>query len=173
MREITKKFIVKSWDELTQEEKEKQINKYQEIIWEDNERGCYDDFLWRISDLKSRLKYITFDDLYIDENSQGYWIEKVNKFNIYIELDGNVIDDIDFRIRKYIDDIQTIRINNEWWRIEEVAECNIVNELKNEFELFKNEINDAVKEYFNRIWDIDEDFINFWFEGMEFEFEEE
>ena len=171
MREITKKFIIKTWDELTEEEKQKQIEKHQDYIWEDNERCCYDDYLYRIDELKSKLKYITFKDVYIDENSQGYWIEKVHDFSICIEIDGNIIDDIEFRIRKFIGNIQTIRLNDEWLSLEEVAECDIINELKQEFELFKTEVNTIVKDYFNNIYDIDDDFINFYFEDMKFEFE--
>lgn len=171
MREITKKFIVKDWKELTEEEKNAEITKYQETLndfWGD---FCYDNFKYNIEELKSRLKYITFDEVYVDENSQGYWIESIHNFNINIDIDDNIIDDIEFGRCKLIGNIKYFRLNNEWVTLEDVTECDIVNELKIEFETFKFGINKIVYDYFDEIYNMDKNFINEFFEDLEFEFE--
>ncbi len=109
---------IRTWEELTEEEKEEQIEKDGEIIsqfWYDE---IYEDFKNDLNEyLKQVFKQVDFDTIYIDENSQGIWIDEVKGFKYndydYINIYGEDIqlDDIDLHIRKYIEPITENDIN--------------------------------------------------------------
>lgn len=176
MKRITKTYIVKTWKELTDEEKEIQKKNYSEnieIAWVDL---LYEDYKSDIELLKEDLKYIKFDDVYTGDNSQGFWIDSVKNVECYINNKTKNIYGFDFTIRKYIDDITWVDIDNDCVKFEELKTMTgyktLAKELEQDFEIFKNGINKIVKYYYDNLYYITDDFIESYFEDMEFEFEE-
>ena len=110
MKTILKKYIVKTWDELNEEEKEKEKERYYEEIDREWYDVLYNDFEEDLSDIKDRYKNIKFDDIYLDDNSHGWWIDKVKNFNYQtddIVIYGELISlyDIDLTIHQIINHI--------------------------------------------------------------------
>ena len=105
-------YIIKSWEELTDDEKRQEIDNNQESIYQ-----CYQEDLVNIYEsdldyLKEKYKNISFDYIYLDGNSQGNWIDSVKNFKYYnnnINIYGEDIElhDIDLHIHKYIENITT------------------------------------------------------------------
>lgn len=176
MKRITKTYVVKTWKELTDEEKEIQKKNYSEnllIAWGD--MLCID-FDFEIAALKQKLKYIKFDNVYVDDNSQGFWVDLVKNVECYINNKTKNIYGFDFTIRKYIDDITWVDIDNDCVEFEKLKTMTgyktLAKELEKDFEIFKNGINELVKYHYDNLYYITEDFIESYFEDMEFEFEE-
>ena len=99
---------IKRWDELTREEQDKEIEKNQELIYQEYQDLMYEDYKIGLDNLKYEFKNISFDYVYMDSNSQGWWIDSIKNFrynNDGIDVFGEHIDiyDIDFRIRKLIE----------------------------------------------------------------------
>lgn len=110
MKTILKKYVVKTWDELTEEEKEEQKEKYCEEIYRDWDDLCYENFKNELEEIKERYKNIKFDDIYLDDNSHGWWIDRVKNFNYQtddIAIYGELISlyDIDLTIHQIINHI--------------------------------------------------------------------
>lgn len=110
MKTILKKYIVKTWDELTEEEKEKEIERNCEILTNEWNNLCYENFEFELEDIKDSYKNIKFDDVYIDDNSQGWWIDRVKNFNYQVDdivIYGELISlyDIDLTIHQIINHI--------------------------------------------------------------------
>lgn len=103
-------YIIKKWDELTDDEKIQEIENNQQSIYQ-----CYQEDLVNIYEsdldyLKGKYKNINFDYIYLDGNSQGNWIDSVKNFKYYdnnINIYGEDIElhDIDLHIHKYIENI--------------------------------------------------------------------
>ena len=101
----------KNWNELTNEEKEEKIKKHSESIYINYQDYMYECFKCDIDYAREKYKNITFDDIYLDSNSQGWWIDKIRNFKYYaddIEIFGEHIEimEVDFRIRKLIEDFE-------------------------------------------------------------------
>ena len=99
--------IIKTWDELTNEEKEKEIEKNSELIYQYYQDEIFAGYECDLADLKERYKNIDFEDVYLDSNSQGGWIDNVKGFKYYakpIKIYGEDIEinDIYLHICKYI-----------------------------------------------------------------------
>lgn len=187
--------IKKTWDELTREEKEKEIEKNQELIYQyyqDDLAACYD---CDLENIKDEYKNINFDYVYLDSNSQGGWIDSIKNFkyqaepiNIYGE--DIEINDIYLHIRKYIEeitaddiDIYEYYIDNE--KLEKIKATkkyqkwinNIVKDVNN----WIDAVNDAAKiilskEYYcpyNMDDEEDADYLNYFFSDSVFTFEED
>lgn len=182
----------KKWHELTNDEKEKEIEKHSESIYMDYQDLMYERFKYDIEYMKEKYKNITFDDIYLDSNSQGWWIDRIKNFKYYaddIKIFGETItiDEIGFKIRKtiddfeiylydyYIDDKKMERIRNtkkfqEWG-----------NKIKADIDNWTNEINEICSELANAEYHTpydlndsdDEYFIENYFNDMEFVFTEE
>lgn len=110
MKTILKKYIVKTWDELTEEEKEKEKERYYEEIDREWYDVLYNDFEEDLSDIQGRYKNIKFDDIYLDDNSHGWWIDRVKNFNYQVDdivIYGELISlyDIDLTIHQIINHI--------------------------------------------------------------------
>ena len=182
MKEIIRKFIVKEWNELSSQEKENAIKQHQESIylcWDDL---CYEQYKQSLEELKTNLKYITFDDLYVDDNSQGFWIDKVKGFRVNIdENQNNSIENVDLKIRKFIEDIEYIDFFSSpigkyvYLTPQEALETKgfkrITKKLLKDFETFKNGINNIVKTYYDTHYDVPQDFVNDYMNDLEFEYE--
>lgn len=156
----TNYYIVKEWAELSEAEKEKEIESYEDIImqeWYDYINDCYE---CDIEDIKCRYKEkgIEFDDVYIDSNSQGWWIDKIRNLKVYrsIKIFGEdiEIDDVNIYSRKILE-LDDIYINDYY--IEEAKLKRIENtkkykdfiaSVKKDLEDMLEEINGAAKTYF-------------------------
>ena len=103
----TKKTLhkIRSWDELSDEEKEIESNS--EMIYRDYQEQLYEDFKYQLDEIRDEFKDITFDDIYFDSSSQGSWIDGIKGFKLNnrdIEVYGEHlwVDDVDLHFRKYI-----------------------------------------------------------------------
>ena len=110
MKTILKKYVVKTWDELNEEEKEKEKERYYEEIDREWYDVLYNDFEEDLSDIQGRYKNIKFDDVYLDDNSHGWWIDRVKNFNYQVDdivIYGELISlyDIDLTIHTIINHI--------------------------------------------------------------------
>ena len=99
---------IRSWQELSKEEQEEEIKRQQENIYMLYQEDLYNNFLADLDYLKEQFKNIEFENIYLDSNSQGWWVDSVKDFRYNtqgIEVYGEYIeiDDIDLHIRKYID----------------------------------------------------------------------
>ena len=81
IEEITRESIhyIKNWQDLTREEKEEEIEKRQESIYESYQELLYEDFKNDLENIKIEFNNIDFENIYLDSNSQGWWIESINK----------------------------------------------------------------------------------------------
>lgn len=107
---------IRTWEELTTEEKEKEIEARQQSIYQLYQEDLYNSFLCDLDYIREKYKNIDFENVYVDSNSQGNWIDSVKGFrycgdsiNVYGEWIE--IEDIDLHIRKYIDSYD-ININD-------------------------------------------------------------
>lgn len=178
MKKISKTFIVKTWDELTDKEKEIQKRKYQDFICESWGDVLYDDYKYNLDELKKQLKYIDFDFVYVNENSQGFWIDSIKNLTCTIYGKNKNIYNINVHIAKYINEISLVEVDNgEYYYLDELKQKpgykQLAKKLENDFEIFKNGVNEIVETYFDQLYYITDDFIDQYFEDMEFEFEDQ
>lgn len=174
MKTIYKKYIVKNFDELTQEEKEEQrkinFTSICELVAEDE----YFALKEILEELKAQLKYITFEDVYFDDNSQGFWIDSVKNLSINAQTKKIYIDNIDITITKYITSLKYLKVNNTWEHIKDIENKpgykKIIEEIKKDFELFKNTINNAINKYYHNIYNIDDETMDLYLQDAEFEY---
>ena len=211
MKVINKKYIVKTWDELSEDEKQKEIEKNSEQLYCD-----YDNSEWELAehclnDLISNLKIIHFKDndilkaIYFDENSQGWWIDRVIEKNIFATCDIFDMENVELILKWgrlhtfendfnnnysgcycYFNQFQT-DFESGYYTFEELEkmsntlatnsnglkfeEFNIAwNEFKKEYNYFVEQFNLIINEYFNNRYNLPQDFIDNFFEDMEFEF---
>lgn len=104
-------YVVKTWDELTREQKEEQIEKHCESIEENYHEMLQFTYEYDLEDLKNEFKEISFDNIYLDSNSQGAWIDYIKDFRVdfhAIEVYGETVElrDVDYMIRRYIENVE-------------------------------------------------------------------
>lgn len=156
----TNYYIVKEWAELSEAEKEKEIKKYEDIImqdWYDYISECYESSIEYIKD-RYKEKGIEFDNVYIDSNSQGWWIDKIRNLKVYrsIKIFGeNIeIDDVDIHSRKILelDDIYIYDYYIEEAKLKRIENTkkykDFIASVKKDLEDMLEEINRAAKTYF-------------------------
>ena len=101
---------IKSWQELSREEKEEEIEKHQEGIYEYYQDCNYEDYKCELENLKEDFKDISFEDIYLDSNSQGWWIDRVKDFKLHFDdievYNESLYIDYDMKIRQDIDYIE-------------------------------------------------------------------
>jgi hypothetical protein len=179
--------IIRSWDELSREEKEKQIQAYSECIYREYQEQKYNIFLDEIQMLKEDYPHIHFEDIYLDSNSQGWWIDRIKDFRY--EIDDLIvfnervgINDIDFKIRRLIEgfdlDIWTYYIDSKTLsKIENTKKYqNWYNNIRKDVENWVNRVNDICSdlgraEYecpYNLDDDYERDFLDNYFSDMAF-----
>ena len=99
---------IRQWDELTDDEKREQIKKYSEDIYEMYQNELYEDYKYELENIKTDFKNISFEDIYLDSNSQGGWIDRIVGFKMYDEItiygETIYINDVYFTIHRYIDE---------------------------------------------------------------------
>lgn len=141
---------IKTWSELTTEEKEKEIESKHESIYELYQEDLYQDFLFELDNIREKYKNIEFENVYIDGNSQGNWIDSVKGFrycgdsiNIYGEWVE--IEDIDLHIRKYIDNYD-ININDYYIESDLIEKIQNTKKYKKWIEKIEKEIEAWIKD---------------------------
>ena len=193
MKVINKKYIVKTWDELTEEEKQEKIhNNWEDLVMEwDN--GLWDETMNRLNDLLSELKIIRFngdvlDTFSFDDNSQGWWIGRIKTKNIIAFCDEFIFNEVDFdfgRRNQFQTDFEDGYYNYN--DLELMANEKAQNDnglihvefnkawkkFKKEYNYFVEQFNKIINDYFDDRYDMDEEFIDNYFEDMEFEFLED
>ena len=208
MKKVARTYIVKTWDELTEAEKEKEKQRHAEDI-----SIAHDDELWQITgeDLKAietNLKIISFnksilDSLEIEDTSQGWYIKGFKGLKASTpSFDGSDIDTEtgggSWCKNSYLKNIEDLREENGLYvyfdpykidiekygggyitfdELQEIAEEKGNDDLLKDFEDFKKEYNFLMQEvtkilqyYFNNRFEPDDEFINNYFDGVEFEF---
>ena len=148
-------YIIKTWDELTTEEKEKEIENNSELIYQNYQDELYEDYQYELSEIKDKYKKNNFDDIYLDSNSQGGWIDSIKNFKYYdsINIYGETIDicDIDIHMCKYIKEITANDIDIYDYYIDSKKLEKIQATKK-----YKNWINNIVKDVNNWIDEVNE-----------------
>ena len=102
---------IRSWEELTREEKEKQIYDHSQAIYELYQEDMYLIYKEELEMLKQDFPHIEFEDIYLDSNSQGWWIDRIKDFRYNIdeiEIYGEKlwVDYVDFKMRRTIIDFE-------------------------------------------------------------------
>lgn len=185
MKTIFKKYIVKTWDELTEEEKEKKKDEYYEQLMEDWSDVLYNDFEEELADIQCRYSNIKFKDVYLRDNSQGWWIDEIKDFIYQVEdvkIYGEWIslDDINLKIGTTInfitaDDINIYEYNIDDDKLKKIKATKKykkwADEIVKDVNNWINEINEVCINYINNLYDIPDDFINDYFINNEIDFE--
>ena len=186
------RHTLRNWQELSREEKEYQIEKHQESIYTNYQEYMYEIFKDQINWLKEDLVEIEFDDIYLDSNSQGWWIDRVKglKLNFKdIEIYGETLYlDYYVRIRKLIEDITLYAESYYGLTREQREKIENTKKYKEWIEKAQKRVNEWVdrendicselgKSEYYAPYDLDDsierDFLDNYFEDMEFEDVEE
>ena len=208
MKKVTKTYIIKTWDELTEAEKEKEKQRHAEDI-----SIAYDNELWQLTEedlkaIEASLKIISFnksilDSLEIKDTSQGWYIKGFKGLKaITPSFDGS---DIDTEVgglgcdgNSHLKNIEDLGEENGLYvyfdpykvdiekygsgyitfdELQEIAEEKGNDDLLKDFEDFKKEYNFLMQEvskilqyYFNNRFEPNDEYINNYFDGVEFEF---
>lgn len=178
---------IRSWDELTREEKEEQIGNHSQAIYELYQEDKYDIYKEELEILKDDFPHIKFEDIYLDSNSQGWWIDWIKDFRY--EVDDLIvfnervgISDIDFKIRRLIEDfdldIWTYNIDSKTLsKIENTKKYqNWVKKIKEDVQKWVDRVNDICTDMGNAEWNCpynlddenDRDYLDNYFSDMEF-----
>lgn len=189
-RTKTTLHTIRVWNELTTEEKEKEIDARKDSIYEWYQQDLYDIYLDNLENIKEEFKHINFENVFLDSNSQGCWIDKVYKFNVYYSIDifGETleVEDIDLHIRKYIDninesDIYVCDYYIETEKMEKIQKSkkykNWINSIIKEVNSFIDRVNVACKEIMDKEYyypynlenEEDKEFLECYFDNEEFE----
>lgn len=182
MEIVKKTYVIKTWDELTEAEKEEQIEKNSESISMDWQDMLYEDYKYELEEIQAKYKEkgITFEDVYLDENSQGWWIDSIKKLqvnrsiNIYGE-ELSVYDvDIKFRRYMYLEDVYLDDYYIEEAKLKRIENTKkykkFMDELKKDIQDMFDEINNIAENYFINEYDITRDFIDSCMEWRKFEY---
>lgn len=183
---------IKSWYELTREEKECQIKKHQESIYMNYQDYMYEIYKDQINWLKEDFVDIEFDDIYLDSNSQGWWIDRVKNLKLKfedIEIYGETLYlDYDINIRRLIENITLYAESYYGLTREQREKIENTKKYKEWIEKAQKRVNEWVdrvndicselgKSEYYVPYDLDDsverDFLDNYFEDMEFEFVEE
>ena len=159
IKETERNYIIKKWDELTREEKEQEIDNKKEAIYEYYQEDLYYIFKDTLEIIKEKYNNIDFNTVYIDSNSQGAWIDSIKSFKCYYNIDifGETLEiqEIDLKIRKYIENIteNDIYFYNYYIDSETLKKIentkkykNFINKIVKEVNAWIDEINAACKE---------------------------
>ena len=147
------RHTIKNWQELSREEKEEEIEKHQEGIYEYYQDCNYEDYKCELENLKEDFKDISFEDIYLDSNSQGWWIDRVKDFKLHfddIEIYNEILYiDYDMKIRQ---DINYIEIygssyygvsDEKWSKITSTKKYqNWIDKAQKRVDEWKNRVND-------------------------------
>ncbi len=180
-------YIIKNYEELTDKQKEEVVSKNYENISQDFFDNLYHDFQAEIEFIKEKYKDIKFDTIYLDENSQGKWIDSITKFE-YLSSDINIFSenisvyDIDIHISKYIKNITEDNIyisdyyidNEKMEKIKSTKKYKTwINKIINYVNKWIDEVNSLCEAYFDEqdsCFCIESDPVISYFENTEFKY---
>ena len=178
---------IRNWEELTREEKEEQIDKHSQTIYEMYQENMYIIYKGELEMLKQDFPHIKFEDIYLDSNSQGWWIDRIKDFRY--EVDDLIvfnervgISDIDFKIRRLIEDfdldIWTYYIDSETLsKIEKTKKYqNWVKKIEEDIQKWVDRVNTICTSMGNAEWNCpynldnvdDRDYLDNYFSDIEF-----
>lgn len=179
---------IRTWDELTDEEKEKEIESNSEMIYQDYQDQLYEDFKYQLDEIRNEFKDITFDDIYFDSSSHGSWIDGIKgfKLNREIEVYGERlwVDDVDLHFSKYIREDFEIYVDDyyvESDKLERIESSKKYQDWLSDNKEYVNKWIDRVNEIskymldreYSYPYNIDDsedaDWLANWFDGQEFE----
>lgn len=194
IKETERNYIIKKWNELTREEKEKEIDNNKESIYECYQEDLYYIFKDTLEIIKEKYNNIDFETVYIDSNSQGNWIDSIKNFKCYYTIDifGETLEvaDIDLHIRKYIEKITENNIdlydyyfyNKELEKIKNTKKYKkFINDIIKDVNNWIDEINAACEEIMKNEYNYpslldneeEADYLNNYFYDNEFIYEDE
>ena len=179
---------IKNWHELSREKQDREIEKNSESIYSSYQDYMYENYKIGLDNLKYEFKNIDFEDIYMDSNSQGWWIDRIKNFkyccdNLVVFGEEIEIYDIDFHIRRTIEsfdiDIYDYYIDSE--KLEKIKATKKyqkwITDIKNDIEKWVDCVNELCcnlgnSEYsypYNMNNEEDKWYLDMYFEDMEFE----
>ena len=178
---------IRSWEELTREEKEKQIYDHSEAIYEIYQEDEYNLFLDELSLLREDFPHIEFDNIYRDSNSQGWWIDRIKDFRYNtdeIEIYGERlwVNHVDFKTRRTIVDFE-IEVDDYYVECDKLRKImatkkyqNWVKKIEEDIQKWVDRVNDICARTGDAEWncpyDLDNEndkyFLDNYFSDMEF-----
>lgn len=180
---------IKSWQELSREEKEEEIEKHQDGIYEYYQDCNYESYKCELENLREEFRDISFTDIYLDSNSQGWWIDRVKDFKLNFDdieiYDESLYIDYDMKIRQDIDYIEIYGssyygISDEKWsKIMNTKKYqNWVSKAQKRVDEWRDRVNEicynlANYEYYFPTLEKDSYIFDCYFDDMEFESVEE
>lgn len=183
------RHTLRNWQELSREEKEYQIEKNQEGIYEYYQDCNYESYKYELENLREDFRDISFEDIYLDSNSQGWWIDRVKDFKLHFDdieiYDESLYIDYDMKIRQDIDYIEIYGssyygISDEKWsKIMSTKKYqNWIGKVQKRVDEWKNRVNEICynlghNEYNFPSLEEDSYIFDYYFEDIEFEDVEE
>lgn len=180
---------IKSWQELSREEKEEEIEKHQNGIYEYYQDCNYESYKCELENLREEFRDISFTDIYLDSNSQGWWIDRVKDFKLNFDdieiYDECLYIDYDMKIRQDINYIEVYGssyygISDEKWsKIMSTKKYqNWINKAQKRVDEWRDRVNEicynlAHYEYYFPTLEEDSYIFDCYFDDMEFESVEE
>ena len=138
------------------QEKKKNIKqkKNKEGIYEYYQDCNYEDYKCELENLKEDFKDISFEDIYLDSNSQGWWIDRVKDFKLHFDdieiYNESLYIDYDMKIRQ---DINYIEIyGSSYYGVSDEKWSKIINTKK--YQNWIGKVQKRVDEWKNRVNDI-------------------
>lgn len=178
---------IRSWEELTREEKEEQIGNHSQAIYEMYQEDMYLFYKDELEILKEDFPHIDFDDIYLDSNSQGWWIDRIKDFRYNtdeIEIYGERlwVDYVDFKIRRTIIDFEIevedfCSSSDKLLKIMETKKYqNWVKKIEEDIQKWVDRVNNICTDMGNAEWNCpynlddenDRDYLDNYFSDMEF-----
>lgn len=185
MKTILKKYVVKSWEELTIEEQKTLIEEKEDLIMENWQYFAFEDFKYGIKEIKEKYKNIKFENVCIEDNSSGdLWVDRVEEFKYCTDsisiYDENIsVDDIDLTIRETIEEINANDViiddyyidSNKLERIKNTKKYQKwVEEIVQDVNNWVEEINNLCEDYMKKVYSIPNEFVKDYFINDKFEF---
>lgn len=186
-------YINKNWYELTEEQKEKAIENNFDNLYRFYQEELYNDWVYGLDYLKEEFKSITFDNIYLDGNSQGSWIDKIVNFKLHFDSltvynECLEVEDVDLHICKYIKEIEEQDVyiydyyinTNKLERIKKTKKYKTwINKIIKEVNLWIDKVNELasymIKNEYNTPTDLNNEeeanYINCYFENDVFTYE--
>lgn len=173
MKTITKKFFVKTWDELTENEKQKQIDKHAEYIYSVRQDIATQDYAQAIADLKKGIKYFTFDEIIFNCGASYCFFENLKGLDIEYDNGRDVVSDVYAVANGGELLLDELHINNKWVSVHELNKkkeyAQIALEIFPEWQKLSAGVSKIAKKYISDCDDLSPEFIAGLFDGWEFE----
>lgn len=175
-------YIVKEWAELSEAEKEKELEKCNEWLsytWGNIVSENYEN---DIADIKDRYakKGIHFEDIYLETSYMRYWVDKIKNLsvnrNIKIFGEDIEINDVYVKVGEDVetDDIEIYEYYIDDAKLERIKATkkyqNFIEEIRKDLQDMLDEIDKAVKTLNYDEYNIPQEFIEEYMEDGEYSF---